>query len=131
LRKTDSLLFSGFAITACAHVVPLQAPIDAHAVTRWWLQFKDKGLVSLLVGLKKYLARLGVYTVTDKQHFGLSFTQFSCFDARLRIRIMTCTCNCFKALLGCTCIHSNPHVLDWIEMELSLIPLQSNSTYVD
>jgi len=74
LPKTGSFLFSGIAITAYAHVVPLQAPIDAHAVTRWWLQFKDKGLVSLLVGLKKYLARLGVYTVTDKQHFGLSFT---------------------------------------------------------
>jgi hypothetical protein len=79
------VLFSGIAITAYAHVVRLQAPIDAHAVTRWWLQFKDKGQVSLLVGL--------VYRVTDKQQFGPSFTQFSCFDARLRIHIMTCTCN--------------------------------------
>ena len=62
MPKTDSFLFSGIAITAYAHVVPLQAPIDAHAVTRWWLQLKDKGLVSLLVGLKKFLARLGVYS---------------------------------------------------------------------
>ena len=105
MPKADSFLFSGIAITAYAHVVPLQAPIDAHAATRWWLQFKDKGLVSLLVGLKKYLARLGVYTVTDKQHFGLSFTQFSCFDARLRIHIMTCTCNCCLDAPVSTLIH--------------------------
>jgi len=84
LPKTDSLLSSGIAITAYAHVVPLQAPIDAQAVTRWWLQFKDKDQVSLLVGLEKIF--LTIYGVTDKQHFGHSFTQFSCFDARLRIR---------------------------------------------
>ena len=32
---------------------------------------------------------------------------------------------------GCMCIHFNPHVLEWIGMELSLIPLKSTSTHVD
>jgi hypothetical protein len=36
-----------------------------------------------------------------------------------------------KALFGCMCINSNPHVLEWIGMELSLIPLQSTLTHVD
>jgi hypothetical protein len=36
-----------------------------------------------------------------------------------------------KALFGCICIHFNPHVLEWIGMELSLIPFQSTSTHMD
>jgi len=36
-----------------------------------------------------------------------------------------------KALFGCMCIHINLHVLRWNRIELSLIPLQSTSTYVD
>jgi len=35
------------------------------------------------------------------------------------------------ALFGCMCIHFNPHVLEWIGMELSLILFQSISTHVD
>jgi hypothetical protein len=34
-----------------------------------------------------------------------------------------------KALFGCICIHFDPHVLEWIGMELSLIPLIHINTY--
>jgi hypothetical protein len=35
-----------------------------------------------------------------------------------------------KGLFGCKCIHFNLHVLEWIGMEISLIPL-SIPTHVD
>jgi hypothetical protein len=34
-------------------------------------------------------------------------------------------------LFGCMCIHLNPHVLEWNEMEFSLIPIISTSTHMD
>jgi len=33
----------------------------------------------------------------------------------------------FEALFGCMCIHFNPHVLEWNEIEFSLIPHQSTA----